>query len=185
MDGLFVRQEILHQITMSDDRPPIRDFEGSSGMIPEDRYRHDLALHDRFQSFGAELLRIASLGLAAFGFVLVTKSSDKAPAILAITASPTLKCIIALSPIFFGLSIAFALAHRFLASDGMFHHFRAIKLIDLKDPSLHQKIRTEEETRNSKFKKSEKFLHAAGWAIGAGASLLTVAFVWIVFSTGN
>jgi hypothetical protein len=170
---------------MSTDRPPLRPLAGSSGEIPEDRYRHDLALHDRFLGFGTELLRISSLGLAAFGFVLVTKSDEQTIATEVIIASVILKCIVALAPVCFGVSIAFALYHRFLASDGMFHHFRAIKLIDLKDPNHAQRIQHEEETRNSKFKKSEACLYASGIALGVGAGLFAIAFVWIVLSANG
>jgi len=167
---------------MSQSRPPIGDLSGTSGTIPEDRYRHDLALHDRFQDFGAELLRIASLGLAAFGFVLLTKTTEQTVATEVIGGSFVLKCLISLAPICFGLAVAFALRYRFLASDGMFHHFRAIKLIDLKDERHTDRIHKEEATRNAKFKQAERSLHISAALICGGAVLLAVAFVWIVLS---
>ncbi len=167
---------------MSQNRPPLGPLTGTSGEIPEDRYRHDLALHDRFQDFGAELLRIASLGLAAFGFVLVTKTSDHTVATEVVRVSPGLKCLIALSPICFGLAIAFALRHRFFASDGMFHHFRAIKLIDLKDEAQIERIQQEEATRNMKFKRAERSLHFSAGLLCLGAAFLAASFVWIVIS---
>ncbi len=167
---------------MSQSRPPLGPLSGTSGEISEDRYRHDLALHDRFQDFGAELLRIASLGLAAFGFVLVTKTSEHTIATEVVRASLGLKLLISLSPICFGLAIAFALRHRFLASDGMFHHFRAIKLIDLKDDEQTERIQQEEVTRNTKFKRAERSLHVAAGLLCLGAILLAASFVWIVIS---
>lgn len=167
---------------MDSARPPLRPLSRTSGSIPEDRYRHDLALHDRFQSFGGELLRIASLGLAAYGFVLASENSNRTIAANVLSEFTTLKVIVALSPVCFGTSIAFSLVHRFLASDGMFHHLRAIKLIDLKNPELTEKIVQEEETRNDKFRRSEISLHRAAWSLGLGAALLAVAFVWIVLN---
>ncbi|MGB6219402.1 MAG: hypothetical protein WBG04_00095 [Haloferula sp.] len=117
--------------------------------------------------------------------MLVTKSSEQTIATEVIAGSVALKIIIALAPVIFGFSIAFALWHRFLASDGMFHHFRAIKLIDRGDPNLESLIRQEEETRNSKFKKSERCLYASGIALGVGAGLVAIAFVWIVLSANG
>lgn len=162
------------------DRPPLSPLSGTAGQIPEDRYRHDLALHDRFQAFGAELLRISLLGLAAFGFILVSKDKEIPAAIVLIQKSNILKIMISFSPVFFGISAACALYHRFLASDGMFHHIRAIKLIDLKNPELDKKIRREERRRNKKFKRAEKCLHYSAVALGAGAALLALSYVWIL-----
>ncbi len=167
---------------MSNGRPPLSPLAGKAGEIKEDRYRHDLALHDRFQGFGAELLRIASLGLAAFGFILLTKSTEETIATAIVRESLMLKVIISLSPLCFGLSVAYALMHRFQASDGMFHHFRAIKLIDLKKPHLAEQIAKEESIRNRKFKNSEKNLHRSAWALATGAALLALSFVWIMLT---
>lgn len=165
---------------MTTSRPPLQPLAGTSGSIAEDRYRHDLELHDRFQNFGGELLRIASLGLAAFGFILVTKTTEHTIATAMVRESIFLKILFSLSPICFGASMLFALAHRFLASDGLFHHFRAIKLIDLQDEKLADKIKGEEDIRNTKFKRSEKYLHSAGISLAIGALFLAVAFVLIV-----
>ncbi|MBL6766038.1 MAG: hypothetical protein ISQ14_13875 [Verrucomicrobiae bacterium] len=168
---------------MSKIRKPLATLSGTSGEIAEDRYRHDLALHDRFQQFGSELLRIASMGLAAFGFVLLTESSKGTFATEAMQASCFLRLIVSLFPVFFGICIAFSLMHRFLASDGMFHHFRAIKLIDLnnpKDKDHADRIVSEERRRNEKFKQSERCLHLSALSLGLGAALLTASFVWIV-----
>lgn len=165
---------------VNSNRPPLAPLAGTSGSISEDRYRHDLALHDRFQGFGAELLRIALLGLGAFGFILVTETEKQTIATRIVGECLPLKILVALSPVCFGLSAAFSLMHRFQASDGMFHHFRAIKLIDLQGADLAGKIASEEAARNAKFKSAEANLLRSGWTLGLGAALLAASFVWIV-----
>lgn len=90
--------------------------------IPETRYKSDLELHDRFLAFSETLLRLALAGFAAVGFFIATltdKGDLKAPL-------KTLNFIVpsSLAVVLLALSAALALGHRFLASDGMYHHLR-------------------------------------------------------------
>jgi hypothetical protein len=163
------------------DNSPLPELSLSQIAIPEDRYKADLELHDRFQQFGAELLRLSSAAIGVFGFLLAS-GIQRGDIMLKTLHDPALKLLFGLSPCCLGVSVAFALWHRFLASDGMFHHFRAIRLSQLQREGFDDNIKAEERARNKKFKRSEHCLAAAAIFLTFGAGLLAAAFILLIFA---
>src|SRR5438874_2136783 len=83
--------------------------------LEEKAYQSELSLLDRYHTFSAEMLRIALVGLAAFGFILKETfvKIDWAKADCCLVAS---KCFAAVSVAMFGLAAAFALAQRYAST---------------------------------------------------------------------
>ena len=161
---------------------PSPELSLSNVAIPEERYKADLELHDRFQQFGAELLRLSSAGIGIFGFLLAAGIERGDVMLKTLHAEPVLKLLFGLSPCCLGASVAFALWHRFLASDGMFHHFRAIKLLLLRREAVVAQVEIEEQARNKKFKRSEHCLAIAAIFLVLGAALLATAFIRLIYA---
>jgi DNA polymerase sigma len=81
-----------------------------------------------------------------------------------------------------------------MASDGMYHHLRAIKLLILlekrdvnpnfnftnQEAQIKEDITADETNRNKKFKLSENFLKASAALLVAGTLFLGITFVRIL-----
>src|SRR5258707_1319352 len=80
----------------------------------------ELALLDKYQAFSAELLRIALLGIAVFGVMLERFQIASLDATLRVSACVSMVLLVG--------SSGFALGHRYLSSDGMFHHLRLLRM---------------------------------------------------------
>lgn len=159
--------------------------------VPDIRYRADMELHDRFQEFSAELLKLSLAGIAAVGFFLTAINTDNGIFTGVIHSKLFLGFIVS-SVVMFLVSVGAALGHRFLASDGMFHHLRAIKYIIVREnidqhvdllgkpeskTSLDEYAKNEEHLRNMKFLWSERFLRTSGVTLVLGAISLGASFV--------
>lgn len=176
-------------------KPSVKFLAGAKIEIPDPRYKSDLELHDRFQSFSSELLRLALAGIAVFGIFLTLLGDDKTDeAIKTALRSCSFLWLSVLSLLSMAASVALSLVHRFLASDGLYHHFRAIKsLILLEDrsanpafefsehePAVRIEIESDEEIRNKKFARSEMALKASAFCLFAGALFLGAAFIRVI-----
>lgn len=164
--------------------------------IHEERYRADMELHDRFQSFSAELLKLSLAGIGVTGFFIANISKEKS-LFSNIINSARFRLSISLSVLMFALAVGFSLLHRFLASDGMYHHLRAIKHLIIKeelpdhkdlesDPLVPGKLDNEankdEDVRNQKFKWSERFLYISAGSLLLAATLLGVSFIILMIN---
>src|SRR5919112_3769561 len=113
-DGLK-KTWLIKRLTQSehDENDPLKDPIKALNELKEDKYKAELQLVDRYQSFVAELLRLSLLGIAVFGFLYTRQifqglGSWEYPA----------KILAAASIVVFGISAALALAFRFLAAEG-------------------------------------------------------------------
>ncbi len=163
--------------------------------VPDDRYKSDLDLHDRFQDFSAELLKLSLAGIAVFGlFLSLLRDKETADSICNAIKSDSFFLLSAGCLAFLGLSIACALIHRFLAADGMYHHLRAIKLLILlekrsdnpmfpfveKEAAIKAAVTHDEVIRTEKFTYSEYFLRASAAFLFVGAVFLAATFLQVL-----
>ena len=85
--------------------------------LEEKRYKTEMELADRYQAFTAELLRLALLGIAAFGFLykeaFLEFDTSQHPDVDILAAKTRAACGIAL----FGLTSASALLFRYCSSE--------------------------------------------------------------------
>lgn len=95
--------------------------------LDEKRYQSELALLDRYHAFSAELLRIALVGLAAFGFILkeIFVNIDWAQASLPLVVS---KYLAIGSVLLFGVSAMCSLAHRYRTTEAARFFFYSLRL---------------------------------------------------------
>jgi len=124
--------------------------------INDSKYKADLELLDRYQSFSSELLRLSLLGIAIFGILSKVDSFSIG----------SIKNYILWSILCFGLSASFALAHRFFSSKGIYHHLRYLRKEHLQDKT----------SRNWAYQFSGILLAAASLFLGVGAVVIVVGF---------
>ena len=179
-------------------RKPISLLSGAQIEIPQDRYLADMELHDRYQQFSAELLRLSLAGLAALGIIVgLLGDSKTAPAILETLESASFSLSSKAGAFALVGAAAFALLHRFFASDGMFHHLRAIKLLILAESRqaasdqeqaskmceikrIRETARADEDRRNKRFKYAGTFLGISATLMTMAGVLLCVALVQLL-----
>src|SRR5919112_5350960 len=100
---------LIKRLTQSehDENDPLKDPIKAFGELKEDKYKAELQLVDRYQSFVAELLRLSLLGIAVFGYLYTKQLFEGLPA----WEYPA-KILAALSILVFGISAGSALAFR-------------------------------------------------------------------------
>ena len=148
-------------------------------VIPEERYRADIDLHDRSLSFSAELVRLALAGIAVVGFLIANAPVDRVSAVF---DDNLLKTLISLALAALAATAAFALLHRFYAGSAAFHHLQVVKLLFLDDPALDPNLKKELDERTALFMRSHRFLRLASILLVLGAIFLGVAFVRFLFT---
>ncbi len=156
--------------------------------IPQDRIKWDLEQHDRYQQFSSELLKLALGGLALIGFLLVLILKDPEAGLFDETLRDRRfwNCL-KFAGGFFALTCLTALGHKYLASDGMHHHMRAIKFLiwhenntnfwPWDEPRWRSEIHEDERLRNRQFKKSWRFLRLASLTFIAGVIMIVAAIL--------
>lgn len=170
---------------------------GRNVAVLEDLYAADWSLYDRFLGFSAEILRVSLAGIGVSGF-LVALLADNGQIFRRALGSGVFQGAILMALGFLALAAVLALAHRFFASDGMYHHLVAIKLLivlaeekkrtaaseaedeDHGFEAIQRRIGREEGDRNRKLKLSEIFLKISGFFLAFGAIALGLAFAVIL-----
>lgn len=161
--------------------------------VPNLYYDADFSLHDRYHQFSAELLKLSLGGIAAFGLVVGLLGDKQSPESFR-SALQSLWFLGFAIPALFSLvaAAAFSLLHRFTASDGLFHHLRALKLMillenprpDAQEPGLRervlQEVDREEATRNLKLRGSGRFLAVSGGFLALGGVLFCLALTCLL-----
>lgn len=147
-------------------------------------------MDDRYLGFSAELLRLALAGLAAVGFLIATLSKDGV--IRSDLRRPEFAWFVIAAMAMLGASVGAALAHRFLASDGMYYHLRAIKHLivtesprpqGLDDSAGTEAVRTAESddaVRYSLFRKSGIWLFASATLLISGVGSLGISMTTLL-----
>lgn len=155
---------------------PTKPEDLGTAALDEKAYAADFALLDRYQGFSAELLRIALVAVAAFGFLLEQFGLAWIPSGGRIVAIGSL--------VLLTLSAGFALAHRYLSSDGMFHHLRLLRLAQRpKTPQTEQKAGVDREQRALRYQLSGYALGLSSVALLLGVGLLAAFLVVLLVNT--
>lgn len=147
-------------------------------VVDKTRYEADLALLDRYQAFSAELARLSMLGIVSLSYF-----SDK------LAAKPHEPRLCAWAALMcFGMSVAGALGHRYLSSDGLFYHLHAARLHvgpgDSDDSQNQETRRTlckeEAHLRNARYNWAGTYLGFSAATCGLGALALAGAFAYLL-----
>lgn len=94
-------------------------------------YQVDLEVLDRYQSFSAELLRLALLCLAGFGFLIsnvVFERTDTGASAALLARCRDTQPILSLGALSLAAAAMCALGHRYFSTDSMAHHVRRLRL---------------------------------------------------------
>lgn len=94
--------------------------------VSADVYKVDLELLDRYNAFAAEVLRLALLGVAGYGFLLTKIVADSVERARLLERAGPVLIWVGLAAL--AVSAASALAHRYFATDSMAHHVRKLRL---------------------------------------------------------
>jgi hypothetical protein len=138
-------------------------------------FKNELDLLDRYQAFSSEMLRVALLGLTALGalvFALFPSKLEQGKAQIQISLEA--KWFLIASALFFGLSSAFSLLHRYCSVDSMANHLKALRLDMLKKNASEPR-----KARNFMFWLSScsLFLAASALALSGLAFVVAIAIV--------
>ena len=147
--------------------------------IPEDRYKVDVIVLEKYQSFSAELLRLALLGIAVYGFLVSNIVLElKADSISAFGGGYLSPVVLLVGAAAFSVSAVTALAHRFYSSDCLTHFVRILRL---RDGEFDQKLAQEERSLETDLNRCKYFLLISCIALVIGASLVAFSFSLVLF----
>ena len=139
----------------------------SLGEVPIDgkTFEHELRISEGYQAYSTELLRLALIGIGGVGFLIKNLEAAHGQAKAAITASV----------VFFGLSAASALLHRYVGPDSLSCHLKFLRLAARGAPKDPERARKERAARDRRFRQATALLTCA-------ASLLALAVVSLAAS---
>jgi hypothetical protein len=156
--------------------------------LPEDIYKVDLAVLDRYQSYSSELLRLSLLGIAGYGF-LITNVVFKAPpgsgGANLVMPHYILDYVLPFGAIVLALSAMFALGHRYFSTDCIAHYVRRIRLQkkheglpegDAIRDEMIKNITDEEERLEKDLRRCKWLLIMSGVCLICGAACVAWAF---------
>lgn len=153
--------------------------------IDEHKYKAELDLVDRYQTFVAELLRLSLGGMAVFGFIY-----EKAFSTLCSTSNPNVvalaKVLAATGVLDLSMCAACALVFRYSATEGARYYIQALRFAsdDNKDPFTDKM----EHSRRSLEMRNQKIIVCIGskilaaFFLGLGGLFIAVSFCLLLFS---
>lgn len=146
--------------------------------IPEDQYRADLELLDRYQKYSSEIIRLSLLGIAGLAFFVVQiVSGEHVPQQFKDWIAGIL---IGLSSALFVCAAAAALSHRYHSTDGLFYHFKSLRLAN-SDPPQTDKAAETAKIRNGIYRKAGHWLTAAVCLFGASGFFFVFGFGRLIY----
>jgi len=151
----------------------------SLGQIRVDGFEQDVTVNDRHQSFAAELLRLALLGVGGVGYVAAKglPGADARQAPLHIGSAA--KWLVLMAAVSFGVSAAAALALRYVSAELLALQLRIVRLRIRNDPHDPGIARASEARRNRGLKASKPLLVAASAFLVLGAGIF-IAFLFMI-----
>lgn len=108
---------------------PLSSLTTAYQLLEEKIYRAEIEITDRYQNFTAELLRLALLGIGAFGFLYKEVFFD-----FDVTKHPNInielaKIFASISLFLFGITSVFALIFRYCSSEGLRTYLEGLRYI--------------------------------------------------------
>jgi hypothetical protein len=155
-------------------KDPLRDPDKAFVKLEEGKYRAELELVDRYQSFVAELLRLSLAGIAVFGFLY--KITFEAGATIGVAKVPAALGILA-----FGISAFAALVFRFFAAEGARFYIEALRFTRAyADGAQKQLARKRLDIRDKKIRICRTSKGIAAGTLALGGVLEAAAFALLL-----
>lgn len=162
--------------------------------VKEDCFKVDLAVLERYQSFSSELLRLALLGIAGYGF-LIANVAFKSMSGEATFYTPFAqnKALLVVGAVLLGIAAASALGHRYFSTDCLTHFVRRIRMTQSLDvgplppeaPAVRGVIEDEELSLESDIEKCKWMLIAAVLSLVGGVVCVAAAFAATLFGAST
>jgi hypothetical protein len=151
--------------------------------LAKDTYEIDLAVLDRYQAFSAEVLRMALLGLAGYGFLIANVLLRAPERLTSGLSSPRYALMIgALS---LALCAMCALGHRFYSTDALTHYVRRLRARKRLDESAEFKLEEiaekEEQSLGLDLNRCRRLLAASIASLILGALCVAWSFAAAIF----
>jgi hypothetical protein len=146
--------------------------------IQEDLYRPDLQLLEKYQSFAEELLRLALLLLAGYGFLLKEVALHEREGATFFRRMAESKWLLVVGLIAIGVSAAGSLAHRYFSTDGVEHEIRYLRLTAQAQEVELTKM--QEERRREAYGRMISWFRTASWSIRMSVIALAVASISVI-----
>jgi hypothetical protein len=149
------------------------------GEIKVDAFEQDVAVNDRHQSFSAELLRLALLGVGGVGYIAARRFADHGPSGTSLELSEASRWLVLLAAATFGLSAGSALSLRYISADLLAFQLRIVRLRLRGTPGDLDAAEREETRRNCRLKLTRPLLVASSACLALGAGVF-IAFLFLV-----
>lgn len=152
--------------------------------LAEDEYRPDFDTTDRYQGFSAELLRLALLSIAGYGFLLtnVVFAGQGAPRLALLSGRSLGVMYVGIGAL--GFAAGAALLHRFYSTDCLSHQVTLLRLLKRRGagewpadvgPELNARFAKELRSQEKNLFASRNFLVASSVALWLGAAALALS----------
>lgn len=140
--------------------------------IEKDTIAPDQYLLDRYTAFSTELLRLSLSGIVGVGFLVSNIRLVDIPWPLPASVTKLLSVAI----IAFGLGAAFALVHRYVATDAFSCHIDLLRMA-LSAESEAAKLDERKRMRDNRLRWSARFLSTSAVALSFGAFAFALAII--------
>ena len=135
--------------------------------VEERKYKPEIEIFDRWQSFSAELLRLSLLGIAIFGFLYQQIFTDLDPIRNENVPIHLIKLLSQIGVTCFAFSTVCALFYRYGSTEAMLHYLRGLRNPPAQEAELKE--------RNWWLRKCLIFKILSAVSLGIGAVLSAIA----------
>lgn len=145
--------------------------------VDESKLKAEIELLDRFIAFSNELLRLSLLGLSVIGFLykfVFLNSSNN-------TNLSLTKFFSGISALFFALSAALALLHKYFATDGLRYYIYGLRCISSNIESSVELTKLNLIKRKKKVKNCLFYKSTSAVLLSLGALMVAIAFITTIY----
>jgi hypothetical protein len=97
--------------------------------LPDDVFKADFEITDKYQAFSGELLRLALLGIAGYGFFIGNVALDNASPSRFYSVVLNQSGLLIAGLALLALAAGFAVAHRFFSTDCLSHQITILRIL--------------------------------------------------------
>ncbi len=159
--------------------------------LPETAFSSDFEITDKYQAFSAELVRLALLGIAGYGFLLANLALKDAQPTDLFAKLVVYRWLLATGVAALGVAVASALAHRFFSTDCLSHQITILRLLKRADAphwTREEKaqdlvrLTQEREGQRRDLARCRRLLWVSAIALGVGAAAVVLSFAAVLLT---
>ncbi|HEY0021764.1 MAG TPA: hypothetical protein VGB24_02610 [Longimicrobium sp.] len=159
--------------------------------LSEDAFRSDFEITDKYQGFSAELVRLALLGIAGYGFLLSNLALNNAQPSDFFEKLVKFRWLLGVGVVSLGVAAASALAHRFFSTDCLSHQVTILRLLKRANAEHwtpeekaadRERLTREREEQMHDLRRCRRLLWVAAGALVLGASAVVLSFAAVLLA---